>query len=318
VGSGEYSWPSDCEERYTFRAHNANGVDDKSKKKVAPGAQYYASYYYRAPWKEAVHGLKFRSIIDNKKIVHHWILYGVDSSTEQDGAVQGGEGEPIGSMQGEFYIAGWAPGAPDIEMPDNVGLHMPSGGSATFRLEIHYFNTAPGAVAEEDASGVEFCATKTKRKEEAAVHWLGTTNIRLAAGKKTDLHSTCKPLINGPVHLLSLSAHMHKTGVHASAYLNHASGAAKTMLLDESFSFNEQGGYRLPRDGSAPDLEMVNGDTIDVTCSFDNTTTSVKTFGSNTENEMCFFYALAWPRGQLRNGLTSYVPGAEPEVNCIQ
>jgi hypothetical protein len=318
-GTTAYSWPADCEDHYTFRAHNSNGVSDTSKKQVAAGAQYYASYYYRAPWTKEVQGLKFRSIIDNKKIVHHWILYGVDSSTQQDGAVQGGEGQPIGSMQGEFYIAGWAPGAPDIALPEGVGLHMPSGGSATFRLEVHYFNTAPTAVAEQDASGVEFCATSHKRPQEAAVHWLGTTNIRVPAGKKTDINSTCKPMItNGPVHLLSLSAHMHTSGVHARAILNRASGGAPLTLLDDPFSFMEQGGFALPRDGSAPDVQLSPGDSIAVTCSYDNTTSMAKTFGSNTENEMCFFYALAWPRGQLRNGSPSIVPGAEPEVNCIQ
>ncbi|MEY4514806.1 MAG: hypothetical protein RLZZ450_6928 [Pseudomonadota bacterium] len=318
-GTNVYSWPADCEDHHTFRAHNVSGVSDSSKKQVAAGAQYYASYYFRSPWAGQVQGLKFRSIIDNKKIVHHWILYGVDSSTQQDGAVQGGEGQPIGSMQGEFYIAGWAPGAPDIEMPDGVGLHMPTGGSATFRLEVHYFNTSPGAVPEQDASGVEFCSTTKKRPQEAAVHWLGTTNLRVPAGKKTDINSTCKPMItNGPVHLLSLSAHMHTAGVHARAILNRANGGAPLTLLDDSFSFMEQGGFKLPRDGSAPDVQLTAGDSIAVTCSYDNTTTMNKTFGSNTENEMCFFYALAWPRGQLRNGSPSIVPGAEPEVNCIQ
>lgn len=318
-GTTAYSWPADCEAHHTFRAHNVAGADDTTKKQVAAGAQYYASYYYRAPFDGEVQGLKFRSIIDNKKIVHHWILYGVDSSSEQDGAVHGGEGQPIGSMEGEFYIAGWAPGAPDIEMPNDVGLHMPTGGTATFRLEIHYFNTSPNAVVEQDASGVEFCTTSKKRKEEAAVHWLGTTNLRIPAGRKTEASSTCRPMItNGPVHLLSLSAHMHTAGVHARAILNRANGAAPVTLLDDPFSFMEQGGFTLPRDGSAPDIEVHAGDTISTTCSFDNTTTMAKTFGSNTENEMCFFYALAWPRGQLRNGSPSIVPGAEPEVNCIQ
>ena len=318
--STAYSWPSDCETHYTFRAHNAAGAQDTSKKQVVAGAQYYASYYFRAPWStKEVQGLKFRSIIDNKKIVHHWILYGVDSSTEQDGAVQGGVGQATGTMQGEFYIAGWAPGAPDVSLPDDVGLHLPTGANATFRLEVHYYNTAATAVTEEDASGVEFCTSSTKRPHEAAVHWLGTTNVLVPAGMKTDLNSTCSPKItNGPVHLLSLSAHMHKTGVHARAVLKHAKGDAPLTLIDDSFAFMEQNAFRQPRDGSAADVLINAGDTIDVTCSYDNDTSQAKRFGSYTEDEMCFFYALAWPRGQLANGSASIVPGAEPEVNCIK
>jgi hypothetical protein len=317
--AAEYSWPADCEDHHVFRAHNANGVQDTSKKKIAAGAQYYASYYFRAPWTtQEVQGLKFRSIIDNTRIVHHWILYGVDASAEQSGAVQGGTGEGIGTMQGEFYIAGWAPGAPDIALPDGVGLHMPTGATATFRLEVHYFNTAPDSVAEEDASGVEFCVTSHKRPQEAAIHWLGTTNVVVPEGM-SELHSTCRPRItSGPVHLLSLSAHMHKTGVHARAILNRTSGAAPVTLIDDSFTFTEQRGFHQPRDGSAPDVQINAGDTIDVTCTFDNKTGAPKRFGSNTEDEMCFFYAMAWPRGQLSNGAFSIVPGAQPEVNCIQ
>ena len=319
-GATAYSWPADCETHYTFLAHDSNGAHDTSKKQVVAGAQYYASYYFRAPWATAdVQGLKFRSIVDNKKIVHHWILYGVDSSTEQDGAVQGGVGQATGTMQGEFYIAGWAPGAPDVSLPDDVGLHMPTGASATFRLEVHYYNTSATAVTEQDASGVEFCTSSHKRMHEAAVHWMGTTNVYVPAGMKTDLHSTCAPKItNGPVHMLSLSSHMHKTGVHSQAILKRANGGAQVMLIDDSFAFMEQNAYRQPRDGSAPDIQIEAGDTIDVTCSYDNMTAQDKRFGSNTEDEMCFFYALAWPRGQLSNGSLSIVPGAEPEVNCIK
>lgn len=320
AGSAAYVWPSDCEKHYTFLAHNNNGANDTSKKQVAPGSQYYASYYFRAPWGSSeVQGLKFRSIVDNKRILHHWILYGVNSGTEQDGAVQGGQGQPIGSMQGEFYIAGWAPGALDIAMPDGVGLHLPTGTSAMFRLEIHYYNTNAGATTEEDASGVEFCTTSHKRAAEAAIHWMGTTNVSVPANGKATIKSTCKPQItNGPVHLISLSSHMHKTGVHSTAVLKRANGGAAVTLIDDPFSFMEQAGFTEPRDGSAPDVLINAGDTIDVSCSYDNQTAQAKRFGSNTEDEMCFFYAMAWPRGQLRNGSASIVPGAEPEVNCIQ
>jgi hypothetical protein len=314
-----YSWPSDCETHYTFLAHQNNGANDTAKRQVAAGAQYYGSYYFRAPWgAQEVQGLKFRSIIDNTKIVHHWILYGVNSgATQPDGSVQGGAGQGIGTMQGEFYIAGWAPGALDIALPDGVGLHMPTGNSAMFRLEVHYFNTAPGSTAQEDASGVEFCVTSHKRPNEAAIHWMGTTNVNVPTGKST-VTSTCVPQItNGPVHLFSLSSHMHRTGVHSTAVVKRADGGPSVTLIDDPFSFMEQAGYKEPRDGSAPDVLINAGDTIDVSCSYDNPD-AAKRFGSNTEDEMCFFYAMAWPRGQLRNGaFFSIVPGAEPEVNCI-
>jgi hypothetical protein len=154
-----------------------------------------------------------------------------------------------------------------------VGLHLPTGDTAMFRLEIHYFNTAAGAMNELDASGVEFCVTTHKRAAEAAIHWMGTTNINVPANGKTTVKSTCKPQItNGPVHLISLSSHMHKTGVHSTAILNRANGGAPLTLIDDPFDFMEQSGFKEPRDGSAPDVLINAGDSIDVTCSFDNKT----------------------------------------------
>jgi hypothetical protein len=316
VDETDYSWPSDCEQRYTFHAH-ATG-SDTTKYSVPSGSQYYASFMFSAPWgSKDVQGLKFRSIIDNKAIVHHWILYGVDSANTQDGAVQGGPNQlfPI-SLPGEAFIQGWAPGAQDGVMPDGVGLHMASGATAAYRLEIHYYNSR--TTNEVDQSGVEFCVTSKKRPIDAAVHWLGTASFSVPAHAKQDVVSTCKPNItNGPVHILNVSPHMHKTGVGAKAIINRANGTQET-LLDIPFNFNEQRAHAVPLDGSAPDVQLMPGDTVTTTCEFNNTTDAAISFGEKTENEMCFFFTLAYPRGQLSNGLTSIIPGAEKTVNCLQ
>src|SRR5262249_54445849 len=109
-------WPSDCGEHYKFTAGNYM---------VTPGQQFYANISIQAPWGAGdAQALRFKPIIDNTKILHHYILYAADGS----------------------FVNGWAPGDEGITMPDTVGLKMPGG---TYRLEVHY-NNSTGTTNEVD------------------------------------------------------------------------------------------------------------------------------------------------------------------------
>src|SRR5258705_8225403 len=149
-------WPSDCEQRYKLVAHAQSKPGDTTKFNVstAPSKQFYQCFFFKAPYgTDVVQSLAFRPIIDDARVIHHWILYGADTATGPDGQVGG-----AGCSSGAF-IAGWAPGGTGSNLPPDVGLEMPKGASATFGLEIHYNNAGnyPDAL---DASGVEFCTTK--------------------------------------------------------------------------------------------------------------------------------------------------------------
>jgi hypothetical protein len=84
------------------------------------------------------------------------------------------------------------------------------------------------------------------------------------------------------------------------------------MIHEAPFSFDDQRKYILPEDGSAPDLMVNAGDTITTTCTFMNTGDRPQRFGQYTEDEMCFFYVIAWPMNQLVNGSR----GAEGDPNA--
>jgi hypothetical protein len=288
VGTGAVDaegWPTDCGERYKFVASGAGGA----KYAVPAGQPPYVNLSIPAPWgageKQA---LRFKPIIDNAKVIHHFILYAADGS----------------------FVNGWAPGDPGITMPAGVGLIMPSG---TYRLEVHYNNQTGSA--QMDGSGLEMCVAKTPRPNAAAVHWLGSLGIAVPAHGMQVLAATCKPTVaKGPVHLISVSPHMHRTGTHAKMVLNRA-GGQPVVLHDAAFSFENQQKYSLPEDGSATDILVNAGDTITSTCTFTNDTNGVVTFGQNTENEMCFFFTIAWPVGQLVNGSRS--PDGGSTHSCL-
>lgn len=279
-------WPEDCGEHYKLLSADPTG----GPYKVGAGREFYANVTIPAPWgNKQVQALRFKAVLDNTKILHHYILYAGDQS----------------------FIDGWAPGQHGITMPPGVGLQLPAG---PYRLELHYSNRT-GTQQEVDASGVEVCVAKTPRPNIAAVHELGSMAINIPAHGKADLNSVCKPTVRGgEVHLIELNPHMHKTGVHAKAILKRASGETVT-IHDKAFSFDDQRKYILPEDGSAADIVLKPGDQITTTCSWQNDTDLPIRFGQLTENEMCFHYVIAWPMGQLVNG--SRGPEGDPNA-CLQ
>jgi hypothetical protein len=282
-------WPADCEQRFTMRAHGVSQPGDMTKFNVstAPSKQFYQCFMFKVPWgADAVQALRFRSIVDDARVVHHWLLYGTPNGTGPDGQV-GGNGC---SGSSAALLAGWAPGNTEPVLPADVGLLLPSGASAYLGLEVHYNNTAsyPDSL---DASGVEFCVTKKFRPKTAGVHWLGSNAILLAPRAMQNVVGTCDPVTREPIHILSIWPHMHQLGTRMSMVLNRAGGAKET-LHDAPFSFDDQRSY-------AKNVTVNDGDTITSTCSFNNTTSLPVTFGPNTENEMCYNFVTAWPANAL-------------------
>jgi hypothetical protein len=288
-------WPSDCEQRFTMRAHGVSQPGDTTKFNVstAPSKQFYQCFMFKVPWgADAVQALRFRSIVDDARVVHHWLLYGTPNGTGPDGQV-GGNGC---SGSNATLLAGWAPGNTEPVLPADVGLLMPSGASGYLGLEVHYNNTAsyPDAL---DASGVEFCVAKKFRPKTAGVHWLGSNGILLAPRAMGNVVGTCDPISRDPIHILSIWPHMHQLGTRMSLVLNRTGGAKET-LHDAPFSFDDQRSY-------SKDVIVNDGDTLTSTCSYNNTTSLPVTFGPNTENEMCYNFVTAWPANALSNAAGS-------------
>ena len=287
--TGEFTWPADCEQRYKILAHGKSDPKDTTKYNVSAqglGKQWYQCFFFKPPWgDDKVQVLAFRPIIDNPKVIHHWIMYGNENGKQADGTV-GGQGCNVGA-----FLQGWAPGSQGSgDLPSDVGLQMPSGPNVVLGLEVHYNNTAnvPDAM---DASGVEFCTTKKFRPKSAAVHWLGTMGLILPPQQTSNFTNTCTPTNTEPVHILSTSPHMHQLGTHATLVLNRKNGAKET-LIDKPFNFADQGAYRL-------ETILNPGDSLTSSCTFNNTTPNLVTFGENTENEMCFLFTTAYPAGAL-------------------
>ena len=232
----------------------------------------------KPPWgTEPVQAIGFKPYTDNAKVLHHWILLG----------------------QGAF-LAGWAPGDDQRPpFPSDVGMAMPSGAQA-LSLNLHYFNKQ-GTTAQPDRSGVDVCVLKKNhfRPKVAGVAFglasIGELGVLAPAGAKNrPITSVCTLSGTEPVHLLTAGPHAHKYAVHMTFTATQA--GKKIVMHDAPFKFGEQGTYPL----SGGEIVLNKGDQITTTCVYSNPTTRNITIGESTENEMCFNFAMYYPKGSLK------------------
>jgi hypothetical protein len=280
VGTGEY--PKDiC---WKHLAHAPGGANKYS---VQPG-EFYANFALKTPYTKEARGLTFKPIIDNTKVIHHWLLFEVINGTRQDGAIAVGFGLHPDSQ----LVTGWAPGGDPPDMPPGVGMQLPKPGGY-YELEIHYYNTL-GEPAD-DQSGLEVCATYAETKDTATITWLGTESINAPMNRQATAVGTCNP--QNPqkrdINIIASVPHMHKIGTHMKTVVNRAGGPV--TLIDQPFSFLDQKTYVTP-------FTLKAGETLTTTCTFENKPPSKLDpvlFGPGSDSEMCYNFVLAYPANAL-------------------
>ncbi|MET0341041.1 MAG: hypothetical protein ABW252_08560 [Polyangiales bacterium] len=282
--------PGTCDDVYEFRFFGAGGPGTPYM--VQPGGEYQPTVQFDAPWGDApAQAIEFKPLIDNAKVTHHFILM-------------------AGTMG---WLDAWAPGNDDPPLPSNVGMDLPRG-KRSLALNMHYYNLT-GTKPEPDRSGLAVCVVRGERLRPklAAVH-MGFAAIKFpvmvpANTKNHELVGECTATVKEPVTLFSMGPHAHKLGRHMKFTVTKADGRVIT-LHDQPFSFDEQATH--PVD---PLYTVENGDKFRLTCTYDNETNKNFTFGENTDNEMCFNFAVYYPKGALScGGFGSLGAGGFPAI----
>lgn len=282
---------SQCEYLSEFKAHNGTTADDSEGYKAPLVDDHYECFNFEVPWDKEVQAFRFDPIINDERVVHHWILYSIN------------EERPAGSHdancggKGRTFLAGWAPGQKGAVLPDDTGLLMPRASTATLQLEVHY-NNLKRYEDVKDRSGVRICASSKLRKNTAAVHTLGSTSINLAVQPGMQkLVNSCQ--IGGTakeITIMSASPHMHQLGRHMTTTIKHKDGKVET-LVDVPFDFRDQTFY-------PSTIKAYPGDVLTTTCTFENTSGKPVKFGEGTGDEMCFNFVTAYPAGSLVGGIS--------------
>ena len=285
-GPDEAGAPAQYDDLECFQLLAHAPGDMQARFPVGVSPDNYVSFFFAAPWRNRTgYAVVIRPVVDNAKVLHHWLLFEQHESTVADGAVVDSDGlHPGGDM-----LNGWAPGGGLLDFRatgEDVGFEFPS--DTLFSLEIHYNSDDPTA---QDASGAEICIQKDKPKNLVGISWLGADLFgTLGAPPVTSVESLCRPISREPIHIVRVSPHMHLQGKHATAIIQRASGETE-VLHDAPFDFADQAFY--PRDKT-----LYPGDTITTRCDYHRPVS----FGARTNDEMCYLFVLAYPRGALTDG----------------
>jgi len=210
---------------------------------------------------------------------HHTLLSVNEEPTGPDGIEGCGPNDNghvtlLGSGVGEDYSSG--------PLPDGVAYKIPKGSQVN--LNLHLFNVQDAALTGK--SGVKIrTTTADKVREFAQVTLAGPVQLSIPKGESTS-KGTCT--LTNDATVFAVSPHMHQLGTHLKAVAKRAQGEPVT-LFDGPYDFNEQRQY------PADMLKLSAGDTVDVECTYNNTTDQTVMFGNSSLEEMCFVGLYRFP-----------------------
>ncbi len=286
-----------CDAQYVMTAH-ADGNEQPYVVPAQGADDLYQCFAFQSPFAPGEQATAWAPIIDDERVVHHWILYRASGG----GNYTHNSAVPcdVSLQLSADFVAGWAPGGENVILPQDVGLDLGQPGDF-YVLQVHYNNTAnyPDVA---DRSGVAFCTTPSERPKTAGILTLGTTGINIPPGAVAHEETgTCGWLSTvfwpTPMHILSTSPHMHQLGRGFRTVLERGGGGGTEMVTDiPVFDFESQGVYP-----TEPEVVVNPGDTLRSTCVFDNPSNNYVGFGEGTSDEMCFNFVLAYPIDELSN-----------------
>lgn len=257
----------------------------------------YMCTYHRLPNATKYHVIRSEPIIDQKKYLHHMILYGCTDDFDQSKI---GTVEDCASMNPScttFMIA-WAPGGALVNYPREAGFPIGTGVNAIkyFALQVHY-NNVDNDVGKLDNSGMRLGYTSKLRANDLGVLTLGTTGINIpprTANFSTDLNacpSTCTNQFPTDLTVVGWGYHMHGLGRQISTRIVR-NGVEVPNVVKKFYDYNYQGSMQ-PHPMTR---KIARGDTLLTRCVYDSTSRSNATrFGESTQDEMCFNFVLYYP-----------------------
>ncbi|MEM9071493.1 MAG: hypothetical protein AAGE52_23505 [Myxococcota bacterium] len=280
-----------CEPDRRFLVHGETQADPFV---VPDSGNPFRCVAFRSPFGRRDQAAAWAPIIDDERVVHHWILYRT-STPQREGA------HDCNMPLDAVGLMGWAPGTQASVLPDDVGLELSQGGDEWLILEMHYWNAA-GHTDAIDQSGVAICTTEGRRKT-AGILTFGSTAISLPPRLDTTITGLCPStstlLLSEPLKVIATTPHMHRLGTRIVSEVLPAGLdiRSRRLVRVDPWSFDDQ------RTHWFDDPVMIRpGDAVRTRCVYENESDEFVFFGERNEDEMCFNFALVYPLEALPAG----------------
>jgi len=221
--------------------------------------------------------------VDNKKILHHILLFQAPSAESPTPTPCSAFGSASWKL-----VAGWAPGGNNLELPPEAGFPQEKG-TTHWVLQLHY-NNALNLAGQTDQSGYDLCTTEDLRPNDAGVLAFGSTKFTIPPRSTTKIRCDYTlPNSFQNVKFFNASPHMHKFGASMSTErLPGGTGAPEKVFEVGKFDFEQQANFPI-KNSVAP------GDVLRTRCAWKNTTDANVGFGEGTGDEMCFDFIGYYP-----------------------
>ena len=232
-----------------------------------------------------------------RAMVHHVLLF-IDtgnSSTVLDAnepgpgyTCFGGPGFNISVDTG--LLAGWAPGARALELPDGVGILLPKGSKVV--MQVHYSSRA-GVVAP-DATTVGINYTTAPVHKRFRTFPLVNQTFKIPPGASDYPVTVAVPIIPIGLHILSVFPHMHLLGQTMNIEVTALDGVKTCLVEVPDWDFQWQGNYAYQEP-----VGILPGMRIDLRATYDNSSRNPENpnippkevgWGENTTDEMCLAF----------------------------
>jgi hypothetical protein len=221
-------------------------------------------------------------LVDDTRVIHHFILFGQAGPGGADGSIS--EACVTPNLFGT-QVGGWAPGGGGGIFPEDVGMKLDY---PYLQLQVHYNNSKYNDGA--DASGLEFCVTTAPKPHIAGVVTLGIDSFSIPANARNyPITGTCANVSASgrPITLIGTSPHMHVIG--DSFTTTHAGHPNLIDIAPGHWAFDQQIQYPVDRRVVMP------GEALVTTCRYNNPNGYAVGFGTKTTDEMCFNFVTAYP-----------------------
>ena len=201
----------------------------------------------------------------------------------------GGPGGDVETLISTRWLGSWAPGSGAGISPDGTGIRVSPGSMIAFQVHYNVTMHDPGP----DQSAIELMIS-TERKGWADIQpW---TEVSWVLGAGMDIPAETDDVEHVFEYTLGRSdsfsfytaaVHMHTMGKRARMTVVHEDGTETCLVDYQNYDFNWQRSYKLREP-----VTVQSGDTLKLTCAWDNPTTEDVAWGDGTGDEMCLGISL--------------------------